>query len=146
MPILYSITDITLNHQVSTGHVVAGSWERLPVVYVPMVRYRDQSYSFLNIDMAPHIAVETQMHLMAFESRKDAEAIRLVFQANIDEHEAAVHVVPMQPDRVKFEAQNAGYGIYVYQPGQLKVRPGMTDDDLAQAATAAAMQEEVMSH
>ena len=69
-----------------------------------------------------------------------------MFQANIDEHEAAVHVVPMQPDRVKFEAQNAGYGIYVYQPGQLKVRPGMTDDDLAQAATAAAMQEEVMSH
>ena len=116
------------------------------MVYVPMVTYRDQSYGFLLIDTAPQIAAETQMHIIAFASRKDAEAVRLVYQANVDGREAAVRVVPKQPDELKLEAQREGQGIYVYQPGQLTARPGMTDGDLAEAAATIAMQEEVMSY
>ena len=121
------------------------------MVCVPMIRYRDQSIGYMMVDMAPHLAAETQMHMIAFESRRDAEAVRHLYQANIDSDEAIVHVVGMSPAKLKEVADHDVHSISVYKPGQLKVKPGMTANDLAGAAAAAGsgsgfVPEEVLSH
>lgn len=128
--------------------LVAGNWETLTTVWVPMLRYQDQSIGYMMVDMA--YTEESQMHILAFESRKDAEAAKNLYQANIDPREALVGVVPMKPDKLKEVAEYDRSSITVYRPGQLKLKPGMTERDLAGAAAGTgsafeSMQEEVLS-
>lgn len=119
------------------AHMAVGGWEKLSVVYVPVTTWTDRAISYLMVNMAPRFAAEPQLHMLAFESRQDAEMVQHLYQANVDPRQAQVRVVPMVPDALKRIATEQDYGISVYKPGQLNIKPGMTGPDLAEAAASA---------
>jgi len=101
---------------------------------VPVIRYRDGSTGFVTADLG--YGNSADKHMLAFESRRDAEEVQYLFQANTNEHTAMVRVVPMKPDQILETASSNEMGVAVYAPGQLQLKPGMTVDQIGEAAVA----------
>ena len=79
----------------------------------------------------------TEQHILAFQSRSDADPVRYLVQAHLNELEAKVNVVPMASEQLQTRASDLECHVTVYPPGQLQLKPGMTFEQLRQAAVAA---------
>lgn len=79
---------------------------------------------------------ESEKHMLAFQSRANAEEARFLVQSNLDTYEAKVHVVPMKPKELQESALDNGYLVTVYAPDQLRLKPGMTFEQMRQAAVS----------
>lgn len=101
---------------------------------MPVVSYRDGTTGYLTADLG--FGESSEKHMLAFESRRDAEAVQLLFQANMDEHVTRVHVIPMNPEQLSGSASEHELAVAVYSPGQLQLKPGMTTDQIGEAAAA----------
>ena len=96
--------------------------------------FRDGSMGYVTADMADGDVSEK--HMLAFQSRTDAEQARFLVQANLNSHEAKVHVVPMKPEQLQESASDNEYMVTVYGPGQLELKPGMTFEQMREAAVS----------
>ena len=114
--------------------VADDSWRHLSHVCVPVIMFRDGGMGYVTADMADGAASEKHMSILAFESRADAEEAQYLVQANLNAHEAMVHVAPMPPEELQKSADQNGYQVTVYGPGDLQLKPGMTFEQIRQAA------------
>ncbi|KAL0021892.1 hypothetical protein WJX77_012269 [Trebouxia sp. C0004] len=107
-------------------------WKKLSHICVPFVDYRDGDSALITMKLGTSGNVSE--HMLGFESRSDAEELRYLFQANINETEAMVHIVPMPPGQIAQMATEQDLAVTVYAPGELRLKPGMTIDQLQEAA------------
>lgn len=120
-----------------TGLVAADWWHRLPVILVPVVHYRTNETGFITVDMgtsgkAPNISI------LAFQDRQDAEAMQMLLQSYGSTQTAAARLQPMRPEQLLEAASTQEYSVTVYSKQQLKLRPGMSIQEMALAAVKAA--------
>ncbi|KAL0048692.1 hypothetical protein WJX82_008964 [Trebouxia sp. C0006] len=108
------------------------SWKKLSHVCVPFVDYRDGDSALITMKLGT--SDNLSEHMLGFESRSDAEELRYLFQANMDEAEAMVHIVPMPPSQIAEMATEQDLAVTVYAHGELRLKPGMTVDQLQEAA------------
>ena len=104
-------------------------------VCVPCIEYLDGDLGFVTADMAE--GNEIEQHILAFQARSDAEAVRYLVQSHLNELEAKVNVVPMASEQLQTRASELECHVTVYPSGQLQLKPGMTFEQLRQAAVAA---------
>lgn len=124
---------------------LSGSWEKLPEVYVPLLRYPSQDVGYMVLDMSTD--AKPDKHMLAFESLKDAQMAKRVYQKFV---RAVMHVIPMNPNQLKQIVKAERLSTTVYKPGQLRVETGMTQQEFSQAAHLAgpgfeSLQEELLS-
>lgn len=123
-------------HTTKACILVSGdSWQSLSHVCVPFIEYRDGGVGYITADMAE--GNEIEQHILAFQARSDAEAVRYLVQSHMNELEAKVNVVPMASEQLQNWASELECHVTVYPPGQLQLKPGMTFEQLCQAAVAA---------
>ena len=115
--------------------VSGDAWRNLSHICVPFIEYRDGDVGYITADMAEGYAIE--QHILAFQARSDAEAVRYLVQAHLHELEAKVKVAPMASEQLQTRASDLDCHVTVYPPGQLQLKPGMTFEQLRQAAVAA---------
>ena len=96
------------------------------------MHYRDGTTGFITADLGYGKAVEK--HLLAFQSRFDAEEMQYLFQANMGEDTTMVRIVPMKPNQLLDTASENDLAVTVYGRGQLKLKPGMTVEQIGEAA------------
>ncbi|KAA6426710.1 MAG: hypothetical protein FRX49_03820 [Trebouxia sp. A1-2] len=108
------------------------SWKKLSHVCVPFIDYRDGDSALITMKLGT--SGNLSEHMLGFESRSDAEELRYLFQANMDEAEVMVHIVPMPPGQIAQMAAEQDLAVTVYAPGELQLKPGMTVDQLQEAA------------
>lgn len=110
-------------------------WQRLSHILVPSIKFSDGTRGCVIADMA--MDAEIEKHVLGFLARSDAEQVRYLMQANLDEDEAQVEVVPMTPEQLQLAASELECNVTVYRSGQLQLKPGMTLEQILQAAVAA---------
>lgn len=102
---------------------------------MPLIKNFQGDLGYVTADMAEGDAIE--QHILAFQARSDAEIVRHLVQAHLNELEAKVSVVPMTSEQLQIRASEMECHVTVYPPGQLQLKPGMTFEQLRQAAVAA---------
>ena len=102
---------------------------------MPVIKNLQGDLGYVTADMAEGDAIE--QHILAFQARSDAELARYLVQAHLNELEANVSVVPMTSEQLQTRASEMECHVTVYPPGQLQLKPGMTFEQLRQAAVAA---------
>lgn len=110
-------------------------WQRLSQILVPLIKFTDGTKGCVIADMA--VGDASEKHVLGFLARSDAEQARYLMQANLDEGEAQVDVVPMTPEELQMRASELECDVTVYRSGQLQLKPGMTLEQILQAAVAA---------
>lgn len=100
-----------------------------------MIRQRDGGTALLTMKLGSSSSLSE--HMLGFESRRDAEEFTFLFQANIGEETAQIHIVPLTPAHLADMASEEQLAITVYAPGQLQLKPGMTVEQIQKAAAEA---------
>ena len=114
---------------------IGDDWHSLSHICVPFIKYLDGHTGYVTADLAEGEASER--HILAFQERSDAEEVRFLVQAHLNELEAKVNVAPMNPEQLQTCASELECQVTVYPSGHLQLKPGMTFEQLRQAAVAA---------
>ncbi|KAK9808998.1 hypothetical protein WJX72_007650 [[Myrmecia] bisecta] len=107
-------------------------WHMLPYICVPTIAGMDGVEGFLVQDLSSDDSGAS--HILAFQDRDDADRLIWVLQRWCDEQALRMRVAPFSAAQIRERAELQGAQVMVFRKGQLPLKPGMTQEEVANMA------------